>query len=360
MQAAGQTLLLAPCMNLLRHPLWGRAQETYGEDPFHIGRLASAMVVGVQQHIAANAKHYMGYDIENGRADERLAHGRADAARDLRASLPDGGAGRRRGVGHGLLQLGERHEVDRERHTLTDVLRNDFGFKGFILSDWWADAGGNNVLDRHQHVERAPPQGLLNAGLDVELPWGLQLQHRSRASISIGACHARASSTPRPRAVLYEKYRFNADGLTGSVGLGAAGHDLRRDEGRDHLRCDPPRAGEARGAREHGAAQERQRARCRSARRSRSWPSWAPRSRRLQGDSTAPAQRRTSPPTCAGVTSDRAASIRSGQISRPLRGLCEATGGTFVPVPDKAPPGTLPTCTAARSTSRRDERRAAT
>ena len=69
MQAAKQTLLLAPCMNLLRHPLWGRAQETYGEDPYHIGRLASAMVVGVQQHIAANAKHFMGYDIENGRAD---------------------------------------------------------------------------------------------------------------------------------------------------------------------------------------------------------------------------------------------------------------------------------------------------
>ena len=67
MQAAGETLLLAPCMNLLRHPYWGRAQETYGEDPYQIGRLASAMVVGIQEHIAANAKHYMGYDVEAGR-----------------------------------------------------------------------------------------------------------------------------------------------------------------------------------------------------------------------------------------------------------------------------------------------------
>ncbi len=49
MQAARQTLLLAPCMNLLRHPFWGRAQETYGEDSFHVGRLASAMTVGIQQ-----------------------------------------------------------------------------------------------------------------------------------------------------------------------------------------------------------------------------------------------------------------------------------------------------------------------
>ena len=59
MQAAKETLLLAPCMNLLRHPLWGRAQETYGEDPYHIGRLASAAVVGIQEHILANAKHFM-------------------------------------------------------------------------------------------------------------------------------------------------------------------------------------------------------------------------------------------------------------------------------------------------------------
>ena len=64
MQAARETMLLAPCMNLLRHPFWGRAQETYGEDPFHMGRLATAMTVGIQQHVAANAKHFMAYNIE--------------------------------------------------------------------------------------------------------------------------------------------------------------------------------------------------------------------------------------------------------------------------------------------------------
>ena len=118
MQATGQTLLLAPCMNLLRHPLWGRAQETYGEDPYQIGRLASALVVGVQQHVAANAKHYMGYDIENYRSGQQRPDGRrADAARDLRPSLPDGGAGLRRVVGHGLVQLGQRNQVDGERST---------------------------------------------------------------------------------------------------------------------------------------------------------------------------------------------------------------------------------------------------
>ena len=46
MVASGQTMLLAPTTNILRHPLWGRAQETYGEDAFQLGRFGSASVVG--------------------------------------------------------------------------------------------------------------------------------------------------------------------------------------------------------------------------------------------------------------------------------------------------------------------------
>ena len=95
MQAAKQTLLLAPCMNLLRHPYWGRAQETYGEDPFQIGRLATAMTIGVQQHIAANAKHFMAYDIEvsrddnNSQLDEQTL--REIYGRHFRMVVQDGG-----------------------------------------------------------------------------------------------------------------------------------------------------------------------------------------------------------------------------------------------------------------------------
>ena len=51
MQAANETLLLAPCMNVLRHPRWGRAQETYGEDQYAIGRLASAMTEIGRAHV---------------------------------------------------------------------------------------------------------------------------------------------------------------------------------------------------------------------------------------------------------------------------------------------------------------------
>src|SRR5687768_1363084 len=58
----------AVCMNLLRHPAWGRAQETYGEDPHHVGEMASALVAGIQQHnVQACAKHFAANSMENNR-----------------------------------------------------------------------------------------------------------------------------------------------------------------------------------------------------------------------------------------------------------------------------------------------------
>src|SRR4029079_7012185 len=138
MQAAKQTLLLAPCMNVLRHPYWGRAQETYGEDPFHVGRLATAMTIGVQEHIAANAKHFMAYDIEvsrdvnNSQLDEQTL--REIYGRHFRMVVQDGGV---------ASVMASYNRINGEKstangHLLTDILRTDFGFKGFVLSDWWA------------------------------------------------------------------------------------------------------------------------------------------------------------------------------------------------------------------------------
>ncbi len=66
------------CINLLRHPAWGRAQETYGEDPYHLGEMGAALVRGVQRHIMACIKHFAANSIErarfkvNVRASERV------------------------------------------------------------------------------------------------------------------------------------------------------------------------------------------------------------------------------------------------------------------------------------------------
>ncbi len=215
LQAAKQTLLLAPCMNILRHPYWGRAQETYGDDPFHVGRLASAMVVGIQQHIVANAKHYMGYDVEFKRQtndsaiDEQTL--REIYGRHFRMVVQDSG------VASVMASYNSVNGVKstENQHTLSDVLRSDFGFQGFVLSDWWAMYGGTNIPDTSTLTTHAV--AALNAGLDIELPWGLyygQLENLYNNKVIM-----KKQLDDAVRRILYEKYRFNVDKTTGNIGV---------------------------------------------------------------------------------------------------------------------------------------------
>jgi beta-glucosidase len=219
MQAAKETLLLAPCMNLLRHPLWGRAQETYGEDPYHIGRMASAMTVGVQQHIAANAKHFMAYDIENNRAANNSAMDeqtlREIYGRHFRMVVQDGGVA----SVMASYNLVKGTKSTQNAHTLTDVLRNDFGFKGFILSDWWAMPNVNPGATDTTTLKMTAVQAV-KAGLDVELPWGLNFSQLENVVNSNGGLTRNDLANAASR-VLEQKFRFNADKTSGSIGLGA-------------------------------------------------------------------------------------------------------------------------------------------
>jgi len=219
MQAAKETLLLAPCMNLLRHPLWGRAQETYGEDPYHIGRLASALTVGVQQHVAANAKHFMAYDIENQRAannsqmDEQTL--REIYGRHFRMVVQDGGVA----SVMASYNLVNGVKSTQNAHTLTDVMRNDFGFKGFILSDWWAMPNVSPASTDTTTLKMTAVQAV-KAGLDVELPWGLNFSQLENIVNSTGGL-TRTDLANAASRVLEQKFRFNADKMSGSVGLGS-------------------------------------------------------------------------------------------------------------------------------------------
>ena len=79
-------MMLAPTINILRHPAWGRAQETYGEDPFLLGRLGSAFAAGVQRYVAACAKHYAANNIENGRRARTRRSTSRRCARSTRAT----------------------------------------------------------------------------------------------------------------------------------------------------------------------------------------------------------------------------------------------------------------------------------
>ncbi len=65
--AKGGNVLLAPTINLLRHPGWGRAQETYSEDTHHMGAMAVAFISGAQNHVLTSPKHFALNNLENTR-----------------------------------------------------------------------------------------------------------------------------------------------------------------------------------------------------------------------------------------------------------------------------------------------------
>jgi len=228
MMAAKQTLLLAPCMNLLRNPLWGRAQETYGEDSFEIGRMASALAVGVQQHIVANAKHFMGYDIENGRdfndvgMDEQTL--REVYGRHFRMVVQDGGVGSVMAA-YNLVNM---TKSTFNKHTLTDVLRDDFGFQGFVLSDWWAMPPQTNVDAVDTGTLKSYAVSGMTAGLDVELPWKLNYGQLESIVQTGGGVTQQQVDTAAAR-VLLQKVRFNSyDRSKSKWGLGTPKTQYKR------------------------------------------------------------------------------------------------------------------------------------
>ena len=135
-RAQGCSLSGAVCFNLLRHPAWGRAQETYGEDTFHLGEMGAALANGIQTHnVAATVKHFALNSMENARfkvdvqIDERALH---------EVYLPHF----KRAVDAGCATVMSAYNkmngeyCGQHRELLTDILRGEWGFDGFVHSDW--------------------------------------------------------------------------------------------------------------------------------------------------------------------------------------------------------------------------------
>lgn len=173
--ASGHNVLLGPCMNLLRNPLWGRAQETFGEDVFHLGRIATAYTWGLQEHVTGCAKHYIANNIElqrmyiNATMDQRTL--REIYGRHFEMVSRDGGIG----CMMASYNLVNGRKSTQNEHLLTTVLKRDYGFRGFVLTDWWAMPATNNGQGDANTVTdsaRVAQEGIL-AGTDVEVPWAL-------------------------------------------------------------------------------------------------------------------------------------------------------------------------------------------
>lgn len=161
--ARGANFFGGVCINLLRNPRWGRAQESYGEDPYLLGRMGAALTRGIQDRgVMACVKHYACNSIENLRfkvnvtADERTM--REVYLPHFKACV-DAGA---------VSVMGAYNKVRGDQccesaYLLSDVLRRDWGFEGFTVSDFmWG------VRDAKKAIK---------AGLDIEMP--MKLRYRA-------------------------------------------------------------------------------------------------------------------------------------------------------------------------------------
>jgi beta-glucosidase len=132
-------VLLAPTVNLHRSPLAGRNFECYSEDPLLSGRIAAAFIRGVQSRgVATTVKHFVGNEAEF----ERLTISSVIDERTLRElyllpfelAVRDGGT---LGLMTSYNRLNGRYNTD-HADLLAGVLRDEWGFEGFVLTDWFA------------------------------------------------------------------------------------------------------------------------------------------------------------------------------------------------------------------------------
>lgn len=180
------------CINLLRHPGWGRAQETFGEDPYLLGELAAVSVEAVQKHnVMACAKHYALNSVEE---DRNNIDARADERTLREVYLPHF----KRAVEAGAASIMSSYNkvngdyAGENRFLLTDVLKREWGFRGFVMSDFF------------QGIYDAKKAAL--AGLDIEMPMAMQYR-RLPALVAAGEVPA-AVVDEGARRVLREKIRF--------------------------------------------------------------------------------------------------------------------------------------------------------
>lgn len=170
-RARGANYSASVCVNLLRHPAWGRSQECYGEDPVLTGKMGSALTRGVRVHAMACVKHFALNSMENQRFEVDVSvddHALHEVYLPHFKTVVDAGV-------DSVMSSYNRvrgEYMDVNRALLTDVLRHEWGFSGFVTSDW--------VFGIHDAVVS------LQAGMDVEMPLRMLRARRLPAALRSG------------------------------------------------------------------------------------------------------------------------------------------------------------------------------
>ncbi|WP_298821393.1 glycoside hydrolase family 3 N-terminal domain-containing protein [Chloroflexus sp.] len=175
--AVGIRWTFAPMLDIARDARWGRIAEGYGEDPYLTARMAEAAARGFQgddvsqpDRLVACAKHYVGYGAAEGGRDYEQAEISEPTLRDV--YLPPFRAAVAAGVGTVMSAFLDLNGVPAtaNRRLLTDILRGEWGFDGFVVSDW------ESIGELAQHgvaEDRAQAAALaLHAGVDMDMVSG--------------------------------------------------------------------------------------------------------------------------------------------------------------------------------------------
>ncbi|WP_062524483.1 beta-glucosidase family protein [Demequina rhizosphaerae] len=164
---------LAPVLDVVRDPRWGRVEECIGEDPYLVGEIGSSYVEGVQSEgVHATLKHFVGYSASrSGRNFGPVSMG----PRELRdvmmvpfeMAVVDGGV---RSVMHAYTEI-DGVPTAADGSLLTGVLRDEWGFDGVVVADYFGIAFLHLLHGVAADLSEAAALAL-EAGVDVELPTG--------------------------------------------------------------------------------------------------------------------------------------------------------------------------------------------
>ena len=182
----GTNYVLAPVVDVCRDPRWGRTSETYGEDPFLCGIIGSAVVQGYQgssngtiakDHVAATLKHFTGHGEPEAGINQAPANYSLRTLREMhmepfRLCIKHA---RPAGIMTSYVDI-DGLPSHGNKWLLKDVLRNEWKYKGLVVSDWW---GIDQLWNKHKIAfnEKDGALKAFNAGVTIDLPFGNNYAH---------------------------------------------------------------------------------------------------------------------------------------------------------------------------------------
>ncbi|MER7456917.1 glycoside hydrolase family 3 N-terminal domain-containing protein [Micromonospora sp. NPDC126480] len=173
MRALGIHQGLAPVLDVIRDPRWGRVDECVSEDPYLVGTIGTSYVRGLQsQGVHATLKHFAGYSASRAGRNFAPVHAGPRELADVlfppfEMAILDGNA---RSVMHSYTEI-DGVPVAADPAMLTGVLRDQWGFDGTVVADYYGVAFLNLLHHVAGDHAEAAVQALV-AGVDVELPTG--------------------------------------------------------------------------------------------------------------------------------------------------------------------------------------------